>query len=107
MPRTKNKAFTLVELLIVVLILGGLAAIAIPRILGGSKAAKISACKTNVDTLNSQVELYYAYEGTWPADIRDVTQDANYFPDTGPSACPFGLDYSYNTSINRVEGHNH
>ena len=46
-----KKAFTLVELMIVVLILGALAAIAIPRIMGGAQAARISACSTNIDIL--------------------------------------------------------
>jgi prepilin-type N-terminal cleavage/methylation domain-containing protein len=107
MNRTDNKAFTLVELLIVALIPGALATIVIPRIMGGSKAAKVSACKTNVDILNTQIELYYVNEGAWPTDIRNVTDDPNYFPDEGPRACPFGLDYSYNSSTNRVNGHNH
>jgi len=39
--------------MIVVLILGALAAIAIPRIMGGAVAAKANGCKTNVDMINS------------------------------------------------------
>ena len=103
----RRKGFTLVELLTVVLIIGALASIAIPRIIGGSKTAKISACKSNVDILNTQIELYYAYEGAWPIDIRNVIEDPDYFPDGGPAACPFGLDYNYNISTYRVTEHNH
>ena len=101
-----RKGFTLVELLVVVLILGALAAIAVPRIIGGATNAKINACKTNVDLINSQVELYYANRGAWPATLPTLTTDPNYFPD-GTPACPFGTPYTYNTTTHRVSDHTH
>jgi prepilin-type N-terminal cleavage/methylation domain-containing protein len=101
-----REGFTLVELLIVVLILGALAAIAVPRIMGGATSAKINACKTNVDLLNSQIELYYANEGSWPATLSAVSEDPNYFPDGAPE-CPFGTSYTYNTTTHRVPEHTH
>jgi prepilin-type N-terminal cleavage/methylation domain-containing protein len=82
-----NKAFTLVELIIVVLILGALASIAIPRIIGGSAAAKTNACATNIDMINTQIELYYQNNGAWPNDLEVVTRDTTYFPDGEPK-CP-------------------
>ena len=100
-----EKGFTLVELMIVVLILGALAAIAIPRIMGGAQTARISACNTNIDMLNSQIELYNANEGAWPAALTDVTTDPNYFPDE-PPACPLGTNYIYNSDY-RVDAHSH
>jgi len=102
----RKKGFTLVELLVVVLILGALAAIAVPRIIGGATNAKINACKTNVDLVNSQIELYYANEGDWPAQLSTVTSDPNYFPDGAPE-CPFGTAYSYDTAKHRVSDHAH
>jgi len=71
--RTKLKVALVVELLIVVLILGALAAIALPRIMGGANNARINACLTNIEVLNSQTELYNANEGAWPADVAELT----------------------------------
>lgn len=92
--------------MIVVLILGALAAIAIPRIMGGAATAKINACKTNVDMMNSQIELYYANEDAWPAGLGNVTSDPNYFPEGSPK-CPFETTYNYNTTTKRVADHSH
>ena len=104
-----RKGFTLVELMIVVLILGALAAIAVPRILGGAATAKANACRTNIDMINSQIELYYANNGSWPANLQTITQDTDYFPDGEPT-CPV-TDATYANALvnNRVDttGHNH
>jgi general secretion pathway protein G len=101
-----KRAFTLVELLVVVMILGALAAIAVPRMLSGATNAKINACKTNVEVLNTQIELYYANKGAWPTALTTVTTDPNYFPDGAPT-CPVGTAYSYSTTTHRVAQHTH
>jgi general secretion pathway protein G len=101
-----RKGLTLIELLIVVIILGALAAIAIPRITTSATTAKSNACNTNVDTLNTSIEMYKMDTGAYPGALTTVTTDPNYFPDGAPS-CPFGTAYSYSTSTNRVSFHSH
>jgi prepilin-type N-terminal cleavage/methylation domain-containing protein len=103
-----KKGFMLVELMIVVLILGILATIAIPRIKGGTFKANVNVCRTNVDRLNSQIELYNSNTGSWPVDLGEVTKDPNYFPD-GPPICPFNEPYVLVTTKgkNRVPEHLH
>ncbi len=54
----KNKAFTLVEILIVVIILGILAAIVIPQFTEASTDARLSALQSDLQTVRSQLELY-------------------------------------------------
>jgi general secretion pathway protein G len=55
----KQAGFTLVELLIVVIILGALAAIAIPQFTDSTSDAKLSALDTSLAELRNAVELYY------------------------------------------------
>ena len=53
-----NKGFTLVEILIVVVILGILAAIVIPQFTEASTDAKVSSLVSDLQTCRSQIELY-------------------------------------------------
>ncbi len=104
-----RKGFTLIELLIVILILSALAAIAIPRITQSADNAKKNACATNVDLINSQIELYTADpnggNGTLPTSLTSVTGNTNYFPDGAP-ACPYGTAYTLGAN-GHVGSHTH
>lgn len=55
---TAKKGFTLVEILIVVIILGILAAIVIPQFTNASQDARRSSLTSQLQTLRSQIELY-------------------------------------------------
>jgi len=60
---TQNKsraAFTLIEMLIVIMILGILAMVIIPQISTSTDDAKLSTLKTNLSSMRNAVELYYA-----------------------------------------------
>ena len=56
--RKRKNGFTLVEILIVVIILGILAAIVIPQFTDASTDAKNSSLESNLQALRSQLELY-------------------------------------------------
>ena len=61
--RTRNmnrghRAFTLIEILIVVVILGILAAIVIPQFTDASEDAADAALRSTLQTVRSQIELY-------------------------------------------------
>ncbi len=62
----REKGFTLVELLIVVAILGIMAAIVMPTFQGNVAQAKESASKSNLATLRTQIELYKLQHNGYP-----------------------------------------
>lgn len=62
----KKKAFTLVELILVVTILGILAALVLPTFQGNVITAKESAAKSDLMTLRTQIEMYKLQHNQYP-----------------------------------------
>lgn len=64
---SQDAGFTLIELLMVVIILGILAAVVIPQFSGSAEDAKISALKSNLNSIRSAIELYQVqHDGAYP-----------------------------------------
>jgi len=106
--RRRRGGFTLVEILAVVVILGILAGVVIPRVLASSATAKTNSCLQNKAVINTAVEKYYFDNGAWPlADLSDIAADVNYFPE-GIPVCPVdSTAYALDPATNRVTGHAH
>ena len=99
MRRQRNrKAFSLMELLAVVTILGIIAAMVVPRVSTSSATAKANVHAHNKASINGAVERWYVDKGTWPANnLSDIGADVNYFPDGLPAnpvdpATPYTID---------------
>jgi general secretion pathway protein G len=67
--RPSRKGFTLIEILIVVIILGILAAIVIPQFTNASTDARNSNVRSQLQTLRSQIELYKLQHNDTPPDL--------------------------------------
>jgi len=65
-----NKAFTLIELLIVVAIIGILAAIAVPNFLNAQTRAKIARCEADAESIGTALESYRLDTNEYPPDAR-------------------------------------
>jgi len=76
MKMKAQKGFTLVEILIVVVILGILAAIVIPQFTEASTEAKTSSLCTDLQTVRSQIELYkIQHNDKLPAAAGETGED--------------------------------
>ncbi len=110
MKRTVTKGFTLVEILIVVIILGILAAIVIPQFTEASSEARVSNLMTNLQTIRSQLLLYKTQHlEDYPDDFADqmtqytdVNGNTNATPD---SDYPYG-PYLQSVPANPISGSN-
>ncbi len=68
MTRNRRNAFTLIEVLIVVIIMAVLAATIIPQFSSSTNDAKLSSVKFNLHTIRSQIEMYKVHHsGSKPA----------------------------------------
>jgi general secretion pathway protein G len=63
LSRNKQAGFTLVEILIVVIILGVLAAVAIPQFTSSTEDAQLSALDMTLTEMRNAIELYYHQHG--------------------------------------------
>jgi len=75
MRKEYRKGFTLVEIMIVVAIIGLLAAIAIPNFVTARTTAQVNSCKANQRTLQGVIEMYLIDTGISLADSVDLMTD--------------------------------
>jgi general secretion pathway protein G len=66
--RRSEAGYTLTELLVVLVILGLIAAAITPRIVGRLDSSKVRAAKVQLDTLSASVDLFYIDTGRYPTE---------------------------------------
>jgi general secretion pathway protein G len=120
MQRINKKGFTLVEILIVVIILGILAAIVIPQFSNASTDAKKNSLTSQLQTMRSQLELYklqhndkmpkkFQADGTYggtgkEADWEGLTSQTDVNGDTGSTTGDKYGPYLQQIPVNPLNG---
>lgn len=105
--KRKQSGFTIVELLIVIVVIGILAAIVITTFTGVQKKGRDADRKSDINAIYSQVEVYFAQNSKYPtlanlnddtwrdANVKGLTDDAIHAPNstTDLAATGTGTDY--------------
>ena len=100
----KEKGFTLVELMVVIIILAVLTGIAIPSYLALRNRARIQATRSELQNIATAISIYEADREEFPATTmaalisalegEDTTGDGVYMPNV-PLKDAWGVPYSY------------
>ena len=103
----RQKGFTLIEVLIVIVVIAVLASIVIPRLLGAGRQAKEASLRAHLQELRNSIGLFQSHTGVYPAQLSDImlaatAPPANGLDVTGNSVAVNATDYKgpYLTTAN-------
>ena len=108
--RTRARGFTLIEIMVVVTILGILAALIVPRVVGRTDDARVAAARQDISQLMQALKLYRLDNGRYPTSeqgLRALVEKpaidplptswkaGGYLDATSVRKDPWGNDYQY------------
>lgn len=98
----RQRGFTLVELLLVLVILALIAGLVLPGIIGKAEGAKSRAAASQISRLAMSVETYYLDTGATPESLEDLVNEPQNAPGwNGPYVKPsllkdpWGKEYQF------------
>ncbi len=66
LPSSRTRGFTLIEIMVVITILGILAALIVPRVVGRTDDARVAAAKQDIASIMQALKLYRLDNGAYP-----------------------------------------
>ena len=95
---SRRSGFTLIEIILVVVIIGILAGIAIPKLGGTSEKAMIAQAQANITALSMAIQEYEIMNGDYPASLDallDESKGGPYMEKKVIPTDPWGNPYQY------------
>ncbi len=71
-PRPAEAGFTLIEIMVVIVILGLLATLVLPNVIGAGDEARIRTAETNCKSIAGAVTMYRAKTGRLPQNLEEL-----------------------------------
>jgi prepilin-type N-terminal cleavage/methylation domain-containing protein len=94
-----RKGFTLIELLTVVVVIGLLAAIAIPKFASSKDKAKLASVKTDIRNIMTSQEAYLSDQGVYAADYAALQARLNTTLSSGNTATVAGAVNGWTATV--------
>lgn len=104
--RAGEAGFTLIEILLVVVIIGILAAVAVPKLSGRVKQAQVNAAKSSVEAIGLAVKMYEVDNGKFPDSLQNLVSKGSEINWNGPylekgiPKDPWGNEFQYSKNGN-------
>ena len=73
--RTNSKGFSLGEIMIVLVIIGGIMAIVLPKIRDGQDKGAVNQTKMKMSEITTKINEFYAECGKYPASLNFIIED--------------------------------
>lgn len=98
--KNRRSGFTLIEILLVVVIIGMLATVVVPRIAKSLGKGERTKAIADVRGIATQVEAYRMMEGKYPSSLSALTEGSDPYL-SGIPKDPWDRDYQYSASSGR------
>ncbi len=101
----KQRGFTLIEIMVVVVIIGMLATMVLPKVLNRQDQAAVIKAKSDVKALSSAIKMYKLDNFKFPSSLNELTTAGNSgsgYLDVLPTD-PWGKQYQYTSSGSHLD----
>lgn len=88
-PQKKHSGFTLIEIMVVIVIMGIMAALIVPRVMGSADEARKAAALTDIKAIGDSLKMYKLHNSNYPTQQQGLDALVNK-----PTISPIPRNYT-------------